>query len=46
MSRPNKVRLTSLFKRSIVELPVRVVRKMVEQGSIKVVNPDSLYCRI
>lgn len=46
MSRPRKVKLVSSATKKIIELPIRLARRMADQGAIKIENPETLYYRI
>ena len=45
-SKPEKVKLLSYLNKAVTELPKRSVRKMVDNGLIKILNPESLYINI
>jgi|GEM_PF-5468913 len=45
-SRPNLVRLKSLLRNNTFELPKRTVRRLMDEGIVKIQNPDSLYIKI
>lgn len=45
-SKPDKIQLLSSFNKAVTELPKRSVRKMVDNGLIKIINPESLYLHV
>lgn len=46
LSKPNKVKLSSRLRATTIELPVRITRKLYEEGAIRIENPDTLYVNI
>lgn len=46
LSKPNKVKLSSKLKDKIIEMPLRITRKLHEEGVIRIQNPDTLYVNI
>ncbi len=45
-SKPNKIKLLSSINKSIVEMSKRSARKMLENGIIKITNPEQLYLHL
>ena len=44
--KPNKVRLASKIRKSIIELPIRTAKRLADQGFLHVENPETFLTRI
>ena len=45
-SKPDRIKLLSPSNKRVSELPKRSLRKMVDDGLIQIVNPESLFIHL
>ena len=45
-SKPNKIKLASTVNSNIMEISKRAARKLVDNGLIKIANPEILYLQL